>query len=642
MTEERILNGRYIVGELIGRGGMADVHLGVDQILCRKVAIKLLRPEMARDPMVQARFRREAKAVAGLNHPNIVSVFDTGEEEREINGSVVELPFIVMEYVSGRTLRDLHKADEITVELAIEYILGVLEALAHSHSMGIVHRDIKPANIMVTDHGALKVMDFGIARALADSSSTMTQTQTVVGTAQYLSPEQARGEMVDARTDLYSTGCLLYELLTGRPPFTGDSPVSVAYQHVGKHAPKPSSLKTTLPAIFDDVVLKALSKDREDRYVDAHAFAVALRNACNGIPLAPGAPTTPVPLEADPAGLETFALSAVAPETASHTGYLEPVSAEQRWNEEPMWEQDNSRPVDEYRAKSKKAWTVVLSIVMVLVLAVGGLFFYNWMQAEAARNALVSVPSLTDMTQAEAETALTGLELVPRPEDVFDNKVKSGSVVSSDPAAQEQVVKGSTVILRISKGPETLKIPSSLAGATEATARETLKEMGFTIGDVSRKNDPSIPAASLVATDPELGSEVKSGSTINLVLSTGLVEVPQLINMTVPEATALLAKPDLGLKITVIEKEHSVAEPGTIISQDPYIGATSPQGGTVTVTVATAPVVESPTPTEESTPEADPSDEDSSDNESDRDFPDAGNRDDWEDGWDRDFGFSND
>ena len=276
MTGERILNGRYIVGELIGRGGMADVHLGVDQVLGRKVAIKLLRPEMARDPMVQARFRREAKAVAGLNHPNIVSVYDTGEENREINGSFVDLPFIVMEYVSGRTLRDLNRAGEITVDLAIDYVLGVLEALQHSHAMGIVHRDIKPANIMVTSQGALKVMDFGIARALADSSSTMTQTQTVVGTAQYLSPEQARGETVDARTDLYSTGCLLYELLTGRPPFTGDSPVSVAYQHVGEHAPAPSSVKTTLPPIYDDVVIKALAKDREDRYADAHAFADGL------------------------------------------------------------------------------------------------------------------------------------------------------------------------------------------------------------------------------------------------------------------------------------------------------------------------------------------------------------------------------
>lgn len=607
MTGERILNGRYIVGELIGRGGMADVHLGVDQVLGRKVAIKLLRPEMARDPMVQARFRREAKAVAGLNHPNIVSVYDTGEENREINGSFVDLPFIVMEYVSGRTLRDLHRAGEITVDLAVDYVLGVLEALEHSHAMGIVHRDIKPANIMVTTQGALKVMDFGIARALADSSSTMTQTQTVVGTAQYLSPEQARGETVDARTDLYSTGCLLYELLTGRPPFTGDSPVSVAYQHVGEHAPAPSSLKSTLPPIFDDVVLKALAKDREDRYADAPAFAVALRNARNGIPMAPEELTTVMPPEPGPDTVSLFAAASAEPEHPSHTGYLEPVAAEQHWDEQPMWEPGRTAPVDDYRAKSKKAWTVVLSIIMVLALAVGGLFFYNWMQAEAARNALVMVPSLANMTQVEAEAALTELELIPKPEDVFDDKVKSGSVVSSDPTAQAQVVKGTAVTLLVSKGPESLKIPTTLEGATEVTARETLKEMGFTIGSVTRTNDPTIPAGSLVGTEPSLGSQAKSGSKVDLILSTGLVVVPPLLNLTEDEARELLSDPKVGLKI-VVETEETPpgAEAGAIIRQDPESGSTSPQGGTVTVTIAETPAVPPDTPPTSTPPTAPP------------------------------------
>ncbi|MGL3807399.1 Stk1 family PASTA domain-containing Ser/Thr kinase [Paeniglutamicibacter sp. R2-26] len=600
MTAERILNGRYIVGELIGRGGMADVHLGTDKVLGRKVAIKLLRPEMSREPMVQARFRREAKAVAGLNHPNIVSVYDTGEENREINGSAVDLPFIVMEYVSGRTLRDLHKSGEITVELAVEYVLGVLEALEHSHAMGIVHRDIKPANIMVTSQGALKVMDFGIARAMADSSSTMTQTQTVVGTAQYLSPEQARGEMVDARTDLYSTGCLLYELLTGRPPFTGDSPVSVAYQHVGEHAPAPSTLRSTLPPIYDDVVLKALAKDREDRYTDAHAFAVALRDARNGKPLPADELTAVLPQGSVPATVSAFAAIAEEPDQTFHTGYLQPVAAEQQWAEEPVWEQGRSEPVDDYRAKSKKAWTVVLSIFMVLALAVGGLFFYNWMQAEAARNALVTVPSLVNMTQAEAESALTRLELKAVPEPVFDDIVKSGSVVSSNPGAQQQLVKGSAVTLLVSKGPESLKIPDSLEGSTEVTARETLKDLGFTVGSVTRQNHPTIPAGSVVQTEPSLGSQVKSGSKIDLILSTGLVVVPQLLNLTEDEARDLLSDPKLGLSLKVVVEEHPVAEPGTITGQDPNSGLTSPQGGTVTVTIAKEPAEETTTPTDDS------------------------------------------
>ncbi|NKG22795.1 Stk1 family PASTA domain-containing Ser/Thr kinase [Paeniglutamicibacter terrestris] len=611
VSEERILNGRYTVGELIGRGGMADVHLGVDQVLGRKVAIKLLRAEMARDPMVQARFRREAKAVAGLNHPNIVSVFDTGEEAHEFSGSTVNLPFIVMEYVRGRTLRDIIKAGEMTRDLAVEYVLGVLEALAHSHSMGIVHRDIKPANIMVTERGALKVMDFGIARALADSSSTMTQTQTVVGTAQYLSPEQARGESVDARTDLYSTGCLLYELFTGRPPFTGDSPVSVAYQHVGEKAPEPSALVPELDPIFDAVVLKALAKDREDRYDDAQAFGVALINACQGIALSPEELTASLPHAADQstaaqdlATMATPALVSLASSTGSnsgdaeHTGNLEPVGEQhQQWAQPPMWEQSLKRELDERRAKSKRSWTIAISFILVFAMLVSGLFFYNWMRAEAERNAPVAVPTLTEMTQAKAESTLETLQLVPKVEDVFDEDVASGLVVASDPMTAVEVRKGSTVRLMVSKGPEALKLPQSLAGQSEAGARQILADMGFSIGSVSRVNDPDIPTDWLVGTTPEIGKQVKVGTTIDLILSTGEVTVPQLINLTMDEAKSKLDDPEIKLQITKVEEEDSAAKPGTIINQSPESGTTTDQGGTVTVTVAVKPAEPTPTPT---------------------------------------------
>jgi serine/threonine-protein kinase len=238
----RILAGRYEVGELIGRGGMAEVHIGHDARLGRTVAIKILRSDLARDPSFQARFRREAQAAAGLNHPSIVAVYDTGEDVyTEPTGATAHVPFIVMEYVEGHTVRDiLRDGQAVPIEEAIEITAGVLSALEYSHHAGIVHRDIKPANVMLTPTGAVKVMDFGIARAVADSAATMTQTQAVIGTAQYLSPEQARGETVDARSDLYSAGCLLFELLTGRPPFIGDSPVAVAYQHVREIAPAPS------------------------------------------------------------------------------------------------------------------------------------------------------------------------------------------------------------------------------------------------------------------------------------------------------------------------------------------------------------------------------------------------------------------
>lgn len=610
MSTERILDGRYIVEELIGRGGMADVHLGVDNILGRKVAIKLLRPEMARDPMVQTRFRREAKAVAGLNHPNIVSVFDTGEEERQIDGSAVSLPYIVMEYVCGRTLRDLHKAGEITVDLAIDYVLGVLEALAHSHSMGIVHRDIKPANIMVTSKGALKVMDFGIARAMADSSSTMTQTQTVVGTAQYLSPEQARGELVDARTDLYSTGCLLYELLTGRPPFIGDSPLSVAYQHVGETPDAPSQLVSTLPEIFDNVVLKALAKDRENRYVNASAFAEALRNARSGIPLPDDQITELIPQKVQLSAPLDVASLANDPHQMSNTGHLDAVAPEETWVEDTQWHQEDPVPADQYRARSRTAWTVVLSVFIVVALAIGGFFAYNWIQAEAARNALVTVPNLSSKTQTEAEAAVRDLELVPRVEEVFDDSVKHGSVVSTEPVAHSQVLKGSTLQLLISKGPENLVIPTSLEGATEATVRATLADLGLVVGSVTQKNVANIPLGSLIETVPALGEQVKSGSSIDLILSTGMVTVPQLIELSVAEATKALSAPDVGLRITVVEEENEVAVPGTVLDQFPGNGAAVQQGSSVTVHVAKAPAPQPPVvPEESSSPE--PSDESS-------------------------------
>ena len=267
----QVLAGRYEIRDLIGRGGMAEVHLGYDKRLSRIIAIKLLRSDIAGDPTFQARFRREAQSAAALNHPTIVAVYDSGEEEITApNGATRSVPYIVMEYVEGHTVRELlGDGDAVPIPEAVEITTGVLDALEYSHRAGIVHRDIKPGNIMLTSTGAVKVMDFGIARAMEDSSATVTQTHAVVGTAQYLSPEQARGEVVDARSDLYSTGCLLYELLTGQPPFTGDSAVAIAYQHVREIPKPPSALAADVPESLDRVVLKALAKARDDRYQDA-------------------------------------------------------------------------------------------------------------------------------------------------------------------------------------------------------------------------------------------------------------------------------------------------------------------------------------------------------------------------------------
>ena len=288
MTQPRLLGGRYELDGVVGRGGMAEVYRARDIRLDRIVAIKTLRADLARDQIFQARFRREAQSAASLNHPSIVAVYDTGEDM----ATGLPVPYIVMEYVDGRTVRDLlQEGHRLLPERSLEIIDGVLRALDYSHQAGIVHRDIKPGNVMVTRNGDVKVMDFGIARAMSDAQATMTQTAQVIGTAQYLSPEQARGERVDSRSDLYSTGCLLYELLTGRPPFTGDSPVAIAYQHVRENPVPPSRVDPDVPPWADAIVLKAMAKSPADRYQTAADMRADLQRAASGMPVAAAPPT---------------------------------------------------------------------------------------------------------------------------------------------------------------------------------------------------------------------------------------------------------------------------------------------------------------------------------------------------------------
>ncbi len=283
MAQPRLVGGRYELGDLIGYGGMAEVHRGRDVRLGRDVAIKVLRADLARDPSFLNRFRREAQSAAGLNHPSIVSVYDTGED---VGAEGTTQPYIVMEFVEGRTLRDILKSEgRLPPRRAMEIVADVSAALDFSHRAGLVHRDVKPANVMITHSGAVKVMDFGIARAVADNSATVTQTANVIGTAQYLSPEQARGEAVDARSDVYSTGCLLYELVAGVPPFQGDSPVAVAYQHVRENPAMPSSRVPGLPRALDSIVMKALAKNPQNRYQSAGEMRNDLQRALANQPV---------------------------------------------------------------------------------------------------------------------------------------------------------------------------------------------------------------------------------------------------------------------------------------------------------------------------------------------------------------------
>ena len=571
----RILAGRYEVGELIGRGGMAEVHIGHDTRLGRTVAIKILRSDLARDPSFQNRFRREAQAAASLNHPAIVAVYDTGEDViTEPTGVVGHVPFIVMEYVEGHTVRDiLRDGAAVPIEEAVEITAGVLSALEYSHHAGIVHRDIKPANVMLTPTGAVKVMDFGIARAVADSAATMTQTQAVIGTAQYLSPEQARGETVDARSDLYSAGCLLFELLTGRPPFTGDSPVSVAYQHVREAAPVPSSLASDVPDSLDRITLKALAKERDSRYSTAAEFRSDLEAVLRGSAVAAPAVGAIVPAVA--AAEATQVMAAPVPVTATQaippatspwgtTGLAEVATLED--------EEDNGKP-----------WLIWL-LVGIAVLAVAGIL---WLLLGKGDDGPTQVP-VTDVVGQSQEDALNALEqdgFVPKVETKADDTVEENNVISTDPTAGTEIDEGSTVTVVVSSGADSVTVPN-VVGQSAADATATLTAAGLTV-DPTREDDdnPDYPKGEVTKQDPAADASVAKDSPVKLSVSTGNVDVPNFTGKDEKEAKKKLN--DLSMQVNTDQVETSDEKPGTVIDQDR--DGLLKQGTLITLKVAIAP-----------------------------------------------------
>lgn len=620
VTAQRILNGRYELGELIGRGGMADVHRGIDTRLGRTVAIKLLRPDLARDPQFQARFKREAQAVAALNHPSIVAIYDTGDHALPGDDhDHVRVPYIVMEFVDGQTLRDLIRARDITIDQAISYILGVLSALEYSHKAGIVHRDIKPANVMFCRNSDMvKVMDFGIARAMADSAATMTQTQAVVGTAQYLSPEQARGETVDARSDLYSAACLLYEMLTGRPPFIGESPVSVAYQHV-REIPEPaSSLNPDVSEALDSVLAKALQKNRVDRFQDAAAFRRALRAAQNGIPV-PGvspseAPTDPndhVPQPQRMPATEMFSVTGASFLDDAPGGRLRPahepaggeavLPAEAAAMYETAEQDDlplglpRERERTNVQKSRRRAWTATFVIFTLLVLAGSGLWLYNVMNQPPAEPVKVAVPSVEARTETEALQVLYDAKLRPQIKRVQHDTVAKGTAIGTVPAAGSFLNLDSEVTLNVSAGPSAVKIPEALPGRTEAAARDILRQVGL-VGapSTTMANSTTVPAGLVITTKPAPGQQVAVGSSVEIIISTGKVPMPELRGLTRAEAEAALK--ELGLPVVIREVENSQVAPDKVTGQSDPLNALVEQGKTITITVAKAPAPK-PTPT---------------------------------------------
>ena len=564
MTQPRLLGGRYELDGVVGRGGMAEVYRARDIRLDRIVAIKTLRADLARDQIFQARFRREAQSAASLNHPSIVAVYDTGEDM----ATGLPVPYIVMEYVDGRTVRDLlQDGHRLLPERSLEIIDGVLRALDYSHQAGIVHRDIKPGNVMVTRNGDVKVMDFGIARAMSDAQATMTQTAQVIGTAQYLSPEQARGERVDSRSDLYSTGCLLYELLTGRPPFTGDSPVAIAYQHVRENPVPPSRVDPDVPPWADAIVLKAMAKSPADRYQTAGDMRADLQRAASGMPVAAAPPTR----------FDMY------PQT-------------QRMGSGPMMAGATSQipPVEDYGYAGRdydyagrdgggggtsRRWIPWVVGLVIVVGVVAGVAYYLL----AGGGKTYAVPLVNGEPVATAQAQITANHLRSTVISQPDSNVNKGLVIRSSPQEGNNVPANTLVTLYVSTGAAPVAVPN-VVGQQEAAAQSALQARGF---QVKANSDPtsSAPTGQVTSQSPN-GGTAPPGSTVTITVSGGAVTVPLVVGESQQTATQVLTTAGFQISVQQGSGPAQYAN-GMVFNQVPAANGTAAKGSTVTIYVQT-------------------------------------------------------
>lgn len=640
---QRVIADRYQLGELIGRGGMADVYEGVDTRLGRIVAIKLLKSDLANDPTFEARFRQEAQASARMAHPTIVRIYDAGEEELvDGNGNTVRRPYIVMEFVKGRVLRDILHERQLTLEESIEYANGVLTALETSHNAGIIHRDIKSANVMITDAGAVKVMDFGIARAISDSSSTQAHTSGIVGTAQYFSPEQARGENVDARTDLYSTGVLLYEMLAGQPPFRGETAVSVAYQHVSEAVTPPSKHNSKVTPSLDQVVIHSMAKDRNERFQSAAEFRDHLMAAASNLsaesvpqpldPLAefeallrgsnesaadatavmeqpaaaaaqPAEPVAPPAASADapsteepatpPAGIEyVFEEPAATARSAEETQVLSNPFQELGVEFSPA---TTAIPVATGAVETNRArsgaprpglmWGVGSGLVVFVVgllvwfFTAGSLSWQLNLQPSG-----VAVPNVVSQTIEQGSATLDAAELQVNLVYQVSDTVAPNIIISTDPVAGTQVNPNTTITVYVSSGQEQVEVPD-LTGKSEADASAALTIAKLQLGTITPANSSSVPEGFVISSDPLFGTKLPAGSLINLTVSNGKVNVPDVRNLDVNVARSQLTSPEVGFTVSVTSREVCAGTLGTVVIDQSVAAGLAPQKSAIVLYV---------------------------------------------------------